>query len=228
MSGVGLINELFKGVRIVEVSQVILAPSASAVLCDLGAEVISVESVGSNSLRALKNDDDRQTASATLVMERSHRGKKSVAIDLKTEEGREFLLKLVETADIFLTSLRPAALERLSLTHDELRKRNRRLIYTRENGLGASAVTPRPSPGDHMGAMNVAFGLAAALFHRERTEIAPAIEVSLLSSARAIPEDLECSPRLGEHTQEVLRDLGIGLDYLKDCKAREVVFWSDK
>ena len=86
--------------------------------------------------RTLRIADGRQTKSANLAMEQNNRGKKSLALDLKHEEGRELLLKLVETADIFVTSLRPAALERLSLGVEELRARNPRLIYVRGNGLG--------------------------------------------------------------------------------------------
>lgn len=204
---------MFKGVRVIELAQFVFVPAAGAVLADLGAEVIKVELTSGDPYRTLKIADGRQTESANLAMEQNNRGKKSIGVDLKSREGRELLLKLVDTADVFLTSLRPGALDRLSLGVDELKARNPRLIYVRGNGLGfrgpeadrpgydatafwarggfAHVLTPpkqyptrpRPALGDHTGAMNIAFGLASALFHRERTGEASVVEISLLSSA---------------------------------------------
>ena len=206
-------NQMFAGVRVVELAQFVFVPAATAVLADLGAEVLHIEAVTGDPYRSMMINDGRQTKSANLSMEQNNRGKKSVAINVKTQEGRELLLKLVETADVFLTSVRPAALERLSLGIEELRKRNPRIIYAHGNGLGflgdeanrpgydASCfwarggfahslapanqppIRPRAALGDHAGAMNIAFGIASALFHRERTGEGSCVEVSLLSSA---------------------------------------------
>jgi crotonobetainyl-CoA:carnitine CoA-transferase CaiB-like acyl-CoA transferase len=206
-------NAMFEGVRVVELAQFVFVPAAGAILADLGAEVIKIEAMTGDPYRTLRIADGRQTKSANLAMEQNNRGKKSLALDLKNEEGREMLLKVVETADIFMTSLRPAALERLSLGVEELRARNPRLIYVRGNGLGfrgeeanrpgydasvfwarggfaqvltppgQAPIRPRPALGDHTGAMNIAFGAAAALFNRERTGRGSLVEISLLSSA---------------------------------------------
>src|SRR5882724_3662303 len=128
---------VFSGVRVVELAQFVFVPAAGALLADQGAEVIHIETPGSGDpYRTLRIADGRSTKSANLSMEQNNRGKKSLALDLKRAEGRELLLKLAETADIFLTSLRPAALERLLLGVDELQARNPRLIYVRGNGLG--------------------------------------------------------------------------------------------
>ena len=204
---------MFEGVRVIELAQFVFVPAAGAVLADLGAEVIKIEAISGDPYRTLRIADGRQTRSANLAMEQNNRGKKSLALDLKHAEGRELLLRLVETADIFLTSLRPAALERLSLGFEDLRARNPRLIYVRGNGFGfrgeeanrpgydASVfwarggfahvltpsgqppIRPRPALGDHTGAMNIAFGMAAALFNRERTGQGSLVETSLLSAA---------------------------------------------
>jgi crotonobetainyl-CoA:carnitine CoA-transferase CaiB-like acyl-CoA transferase len=224
-------NQMFEGVRVVELAQFVFVPAATAVLADLGAEVIHVEAVSGDPYRTLAINDGRQTASANLSMEQNNRGKKSVAIDLKAAEGRELFLKLIETADVFLTSVRPAALARLNISLDVIRERNPRIIYAHGNGLGfkgeeadrpgydascfwarggfAHALTPagqvpirpRAALGDHAGAMNIAFGIAAALFNRERTGEPSSLEVSLLSSAmwilsadvcisQAVPEEV--------------------------------------
>jgi crotonobetainyl-CoA:carnitine CoA-transferase CaiB-like acyl-CoA transferase len=204
---------VFEGVRVIELAQFVFVPAAGTILADLGAEVIKIEALSGDPYRTLRIADGRQTKSANLAMEQNNRGKKSIAVDLKRPAGRELLLKLIETADIFLTSLRPGALERLALGPEQLRARNPRLIYVRGNGFGfrgadanrpgydASAfwarggfahiltppgqppIRPRPALGDHACAMNIAFGMAAALFNRERTGAGSLVEISLLASA---------------------------------------------
>jgi crotonobetainyl-CoA:carnitine CoA-transferase CaiB-like acyl-CoA transferase len=205
--------QVFKGVRVLELAQFVFVPGAGAVLADLGAEVIKVETTEGDPYRRLRVGAGRTKGSVNLSMELNNRGKKSLAIDLKSKAGRDLLLRLVETADVFLTSIRPGALDRLGLSAEVLRARNPRLIHAHGNGLGLRGdqadragydascfwsrggfghilsrpgerpVLPRPALGDHAGSMNLAFGIAAALFHRERTGEAPAVEVSLLSSA---------------------------------------------
>ncbi len=130
-------TQIFEGVRVVELAQYVFVPAAGALLADHGAEVIKVETPGlGDPYRTLKIGDGRETANANLSMEQNNRGKKSVAIDLKTEEGREILLRLVATADVFLTSLRPRALKSLRLDPEDLMAVNPKLIYARGNGLG--------------------------------------------------------------------------------------------
>ena len=202
------------GVRIVELAQFVFVPGASAILADLGAEVIKIEPPGvGDPYRTLKIADGRQSASANYTMEQNNRSKKSVGIDLKSRDGHAIFMRLIETADVFLTSIRPDTLERLGLGVEALRARNPKIIYARGNGLGfkgeqanragfdASAfwarggfahalsvgretlVRQRPAIGDHSGAVNIAMGITTALFRRERTGEPSVIDVSLLSTA---------------------------------------------
>ena len=130
-------TQTFEGVRVVELAQYVFVPASGTLLADHGAEVIKIEPPGTGDpYRTLKIGDGRETAKANLSMEQNNRGKKSVAIDLKSEEGREILLRLIETADVFLTSLRPRALKSLQLDPEDLMARNPRIIYARGNGLG--------------------------------------------------------------------------------------------
>lgn len=127
----------FAGVRVVELAQFVFVPAAGALLADQGAEVIHIELPGGGDpYRTLKIADGRVTKSANLSMEQNNRGKKSISIDLKSAEGREVFLKLIETADVFLTSLRPKAIAALKLDVEDLRARNPKLIYVRGNGVG--------------------------------------------------------------------------------------------
>jgi crotonobetainyl-CoA:carnitine CoA-transferase CaiB-like acyl-CoA transferase len=132
----GLEKGVFSGVRIVELAQFVFVPGAGALLADLGAEVIKLEGLGGDPYRTVVIHDGRQTKSANLAMEQNNRGKKSVAINLKNPAGRELTLKLIESADVFLTSIRPKAIERLGLGLDALRARNPKLIYVHGNGYG--------------------------------------------------------------------------------------------
>ena len=129
--------EIFEGVRVVELAQYVFVPAASALMADHGAEVIKIETPGTGDpYRTLKIGDGRETATANLAMEQNNRGKKSVALDLKNPEGREALLKLIESADVFITSLRPLALTGLKLDPEDVFARNPKIIYARGNGLG--------------------------------------------------------------------------------------------
>jgi crotonobetainyl-CoA:carnitine CoA-transferase CaiB-like acyl-CoA transferase len=207
---------ILEGVRIVELAQWIFVPSAGALLADLGADVIKVEHPREGDpARGLRTQGlGGAGGGPNLAVEQNNRGKRSVGIDLKREGGRELLLRLVAGADVFLTSFRPAALERLSLGIDALRARNPKLIYARGHGLGvrgpdanrpsydmsafwsrggvAHSLTPpdaeravgqRPGFGDHTSAMNLAFGIASALFRRERSGEPSVVDVSLLGTA---------------------------------------------
>jgi crotonobetainyl-CoA:carnitine CoA-transferase CaiB-like acyl-CoA transferase len=205
---------IFSGVRVLELAQYVFVPGAGVLLADQGAEVIKIESTGTGDpYRTLKVGDGREVGTTNLAMEQNNRGKKSIALDLKSKEGREACLKLVETADVFLTSLRPKALRSLRLDVEDLRARNSRVIYARGNGLGfrgaeadkagfdASAfwarggmchaftlpgnqpTPPRPAFGDHSGSTSLAFGIASALFKRAVTGKATVVETSLLSTA---------------------------------------------
>jgi crotonobetainyl-CoA:carnitine CoA-transferase CaiB-like acyl-CoA transferase len=205
---------VFSGVRIIELAQYVFVPGASVLLADQGAEVIKIETVGTGDpYRTLKVGDGREVGSTNLAMEQNNRNKKSIALDLKSEEGREALLKLIETADVFITSLRPKALRGLKLDVDDLHARNPRLIYARGNGFGfkgpeadkagfdssafwarsgmsyahtlpGNQPTPsRPAFGDHSGSMSLAFAIAGGLFKRAQTGKGMVVETSLLSTA---------------------------------------------
>lgn len=209
MSGTGV----FEGVRVIELAQYVYVPGAGVMMADQGAEVIKIETIEGDPYRTLKAGGDRNLGNINIAMEQNNRNKKSVALDLKSEEGREALLKLVETADVFLTSLRPKAIQSLRLDVDDLRARNPKIIYARGNGVGfrgaeanrpgydASAfwarggacyaftrpgeqpTSPRPAYGDHTGSLAVAYGIAAALYKRAVTGEASVVENSLLATA---------------------------------------------
>jgi crotonobetainyl-CoA:carnitine CoA-transferase CaiB-like acyl-CoA transferase len=131
--------DIFGGVRVVELAQWVFVPVAGALLADWGAEVLKIEHPqGGDGYRGLLLAGASASDSpVNYAMEMVNRNKKSVAIDLKTEAGREVLLKLVASADIFLTNFLPSVLDRLGLGVETLRSVNPRLIYARGHGYGA-------------------------------------------------------------------------------------------
>ncbi|HEY5185746.1 MAG TPA: CaiB/BaiF CoA-transferase family protein [Actinomycetes bacterium] len=111
------------GVRVVELAGIGPAPFACLLLAELGADVVRVDRPGGGGLAA---------ASATGL----HRSRPCVAVNLKTEQGRDVVLRLVERADVLVEGLRPGVTERLGVGPEECLARNERLVYARMTGWG--------------------------------------------------------------------------------------------
>ncbi|MET8352585.1 CoA transferase [Micromonospora sp. NPDC005206] len=122
------------GVRVIDVTMSVAGPFATQILGDLGADVIKVE-------RPDVGDDTRKWGPPFWEGESCsfislNRSKRSVVLDLKTEEGREDFRLLVDSADVLVQNLRPGSLTKLGLGHEEMRARNPRLIYCDMTGYG--------------------------------------------------------------------------------------------
>ncbi|MFW0787057.1 CoA transferase [Gordonia sp. CPCC 206044] len=125
------------GIRVVELAQWVFVPVAGALLADWGADVVRIERLDGDPYRGLATQGIGADASGVnLSMALANRGKRSVAIDLRTDDGLRILHELLESADVFLTSLRPGALSRLGLDAETVRDRYPTLIYARGNGFG--------------------------------------------------------------------------------------------
>src|SRR5215470_1835392 len=119
------------GVRIVDLTTVVLGPYATQMLGDLGADVIKVEAPDGDTTR---HTGPRRHPGMASVFMGVNRNKRSIALDLKQAAAREVLLRLVDTADVFVHNIRPQKLEPLGLGADTLCKRNPRLIYAGIHG----------------------------------------------------------------------------------------------
>lgn len=200
-----------EGYRVVELGMWVAAPAAAAMLADWGAEVVKVEApTGDPNRYTLKHVG--QDVESAPPFETDNRGKRSVVLDLRSEEGRSALDRLLERADVFVTNLRPGALERLALDPESLRRRHPRLVVGTLTGYGwtgperdragydvsafwarpgiAAMLNPvgepppgiRPGLGDRAAAANLVAGMLAALLRRERTGEGTVVDVSLLRS----------------------------------------------
>lgn len=202
---------LLKGVKVVEFASYIAGPGACCILSDWGAEVIKVERPGGDSMRAAFADV-KSELSGNPTFDLDNRGKRAVVLDISKPEGRDALARLAETADVFLTNVRPAALKRAGLDDATLRKANPRLIYAVITGYGlegpdahlpgfdvtafwaragvANMTAPkgvdpfmlRSGMGDHTTALATVSAILAALYEREKTGVGRLVQTSLLAT----------------------------------------------
>lgn len=114
------------GVRVVDITTVFMGPSATQMLGDLGADVIKVEAPGGDVVRGIGPQGQDRMGPLFLGM---NRNKRSIALDLKTEEGRNALIELAKGADVLTYNVRPQAMQRLGLDYETLAAVNPRLIY---------------------------------------------------------------------------------------------------
>ena len=123
------------GLRVIDLASVVAGPGCARHLADFGADVIKVERPGTgDTLRSLgwrdPNDD------VTLFWKLVNRGKRSVVLDLATDEGRRDLRRLVASSDVLVENMRPGKLESLGLVPSELLDANPKLVITRVTGFG--------------------------------------------------------------------------------------------
>ena len=127
----------FDGIRVVELAQWVFVPVAGALLADWGADVVRVDRLDGDPYRGLATQGiGTDSGGINLSVALANRGKRSVALDLRSDDGQRVLHQLLANADVFLTSFRPDALGRLGLDADALRPRYPTLVYARGNGYG--------------------------------------------------------------------------------------------
>jgi len=134
------VTRVLDGIRVLDVTQWAFVPSAGAVLADWGATVLKVEHpVQGDPMRGLITSGlvPGGAGGINFMWELPNRGKLSVGIDLAQPDGREALLRLAATCDVFLTSFLPDARRRLGIDVDDLRAVNPRIVYARGHGQGA-------------------------------------------------------------------------------------------
>jgi len=129
-----------EGIRIVDVTIWQQGTDASAVLADLGADVLKIEEPQSGDPG--RYFDVTKEIGLSSYFEAHNRGKRSIALNLKHARGREVFFRLAEQADVFLTNFRAAAIKRIGLTYEELSAANPRIVYVQASGHGTTVTTP--------------------------------------------------------------------------------------
>ena len=119
------------GIRVLDLTRYLAGPFATMLLADYGADVVKVESIGGREFRAAGQGTDN------YFFLSSNRGKRSLTLDIKSEPGRELLLRLLPQFDVLVENFRPRVMEDLGLGADTLRERHPRLVYCGISGFGA-------------------------------------------------------------------------------------------
>jgi crotonobetainyl-CoA:carnitine CoA-transferase CaiB-like acyl-CoA transferase len=154
-------EKAFDGIRVVELAQWVFVPVAGALLADWGADVIHIEPREGDPYRGLATQGigtERSGVNMSLAL--ANRGKRSIALNVQTEEGQAVVHRLLESADVFLTNMRSKALHRLGLDPDTLTARYPRLVYARGSGFG-----PNGPDADQAGYDATAFWARGGLAH---------------------------------------------------------------
>jgi crotonobetainyl-CoA:carnitine CoA-transferase CaiB-like acyl-CoA transferase len=196
-----------EGLRVLDLGQLIQGPQAAQLLADLGADVIKIElpGLGDQSRAVIISRDDRRSAFFIAC----NRGKRGITLDLRVESGKRVFLRLVDSADVLISNFVPGTLEGCGLGYETLAERNPRLVFATGSAYGpvgpdsglrgadlagqaagglirrTGPTDPRPvgaGIADHLGSQNMANGILAALFARERTGRGQRVDVSLLGA----------------------------------------------
>lgn len=202
------------GVRVIDFTQVMLGPCCTQVLADYGAEVIKIEKekIGDLSRWSLGSDPDGLNNPVFCSL---NRNKKSVALDLKSDEARAQVLELIDGADVVVSNFRPGVMERMGFGYEDLKKRNPGIIFALGTGFGlegpnrhkggqdilAQALTGlmmrKPDPAlptsiystplcDYSAGMHLVQGILLALLQRQKTGEGQVVAVSLYNSMLAL------------------------------------------
>ena len=203
------------GLGVIELSHILAAPTCGLMLADLGADVIKVERPPKGDMTRWDTVDEDRMGEETASFMTVNRNKRSLALDLKSEGGKEVLGRLLRNADVLVENYRPGVLDRLGFGYDALKERCPRLVYCSISGYGrtgpwaerggfdlvAQAMSglmsitgegpDRPpakcgSPMTDIGAgILAAMGILAAVHERERTGAGQLVDTSLLEAGIA-------------------------------------------
>ncbi|WP_132992124.1 CaiB/BaiF CoA transferase family protein [Gordonia zhaorongruii] len=223
------------GVKVVELGTMYAAPTAGRMLRDFGADVIKVEdpTSGDYARQWIPQKDG-----LSLGFSRLNAGKRSLGVDLRTQQGRELVHKLIDDADVLVESFRPGRLEDWGLGPDELHETNPGLVIARVSGFGQTGPnrllpgfgtvaetasgfanvngwpdSPPTSPpfgfADSIAGLSAAMGVSMALFNRSRTGLGEVVDVALYEPLMFIIGDMFLKyTALGEVQQRIGNSTG--------------------
>jgi crotonobetainyl-CoA:carnitine CoA-transferase CaiB-like acyl-CoA transferase len=218
------------GIHVVDLSLFLPGPAMTQAMADHGAEVIKVEPPGGEPNRAIGLERD----GVSVFFANTHRGKRSLVLDLKTAEGVEALLRLAERADVFVESFRPGVVDRLGVGYAAVSARNPRIVYASISAYGQSGpyrakpahdlaveamsgvlsvnlgwdgrpCSPAIAAADMLAANLALAGVLMALLRRERTGKGDYVDVAMMDSLiAAMPNNY--GPPLAERREPVAKD----------------------
>ncbi len=205
-------EHLFSGLKVIDCATVIAAPAAAMILADYGADVIKVEARDGDMLRILSEVSTTPYADNNWFWQLDGRNKRSIALDLKQDDGMAILNRLIDEADVFITNHPYPVRESLGITYEDIKARNPAVIYASLTAYGEEGperdrrgfdqlaywarsglmelmrepdTVPTqglPGMGDHPTGVALYAGIVTALLHRERTGEGGMVSTSLLAN----------------------------------------------
>ena len=202
-------KSLFEGIRVLDFTDFLAGPISGMYFADMGAEVIKVENLrsGGNFVRNAMPREPKTNRS--MYFQNLNRGKKAVALDLKSDKGKEMFAELIKSADVLIENNRPGVMIRLGFSWEVCHELNPRLIYASVSGHGQTgtgnrkpgydliaqamggsmSITGWPDSeplragmaiGDLMAGYNMTIGVASCLYAREKTGVGEHIDIALV------------------------------------------------
>jgi crotonobetainyl-CoA:carnitine CoA-transferase CaiB-like acyl-CoA transferase len=216
------------GVRVVDLTAVVMGPYSTQIMADMGADVIKIEPPGGDIMRNVSVGPEPGMSGVFVNL---NRGKKSVVLDLRTQSGKTTLRTLIEKADVFIHSMRAKAITKLGFSYDEVAEINPAIVYTNcygyrrggpdadrpayddtiqaESGVASVQQSVTGEPGyvgsviaDKICGLTAVYATMMALFHRERTGDGQEVEVSMFETMAAF--------MLAEHANGAMFDPPLG------------------
>ncbi len=208
-------QQALEGVKVLDFSQLLQGPYTTQMMGDLGADVIKIERNGSGDIyRGMTFFNQWIAGDESPCFMAWNRNKRSLAVNIKSEQGKEIIYKLVKDSDVIVENFRPGVMARLGYGYEDLKKINPRIIYCSASGWGddgpyltrpgqdllvqsvsgAIMTSGKNSDGpvalgtalcDQVNALNSVYAILAALYFREKTGKGQEIKTNLLSSAIA-------------------------------------------
>jgi crotonobetainyl-CoA:carnitine CoA-transferase CaiB-like acyl-CoA transferase len=209
---------VMQGVRVLEVAEHTFVPAASALLADWGAEVIKIEHVErGDAMRGLMSSGlGLLSGEVHVLLEHSNRGKKSIGLDLSTDDGLEILYKLAATCDVFLSNKMPSVRQKLRIDVEHIRAANPNIIFVQGSGQGPLGPDADRGSYDVLAYWHRA-GVALGLKHADDESVppppAPAFgdSIGAMTIAGGIMGALFHRERTGEATTVDVSLLGTGM-----------------
>lgn len=205
-------EQALSGITVLDFTQLLAGPYATQMLGDLGANVIKIERIKTGDLfRGMDFLGKKINDKVSPQYMAWNRNKRSISLDVRTEEGRNVIYKMVETADVVVENFRPGVMDRMGLGYEKLKSINPKIIYASNSGYGTSGpyvkrpgqdqlvqglcgimtfigtkndgpVPIGPVLADALASMNLVYGILASLYRVEKTGKGQKIEVDLMHS----------------------------------------------
>ena len=232
-------KKALEGITVLDFSQLLAGPFATMMMGDMGANIIKIERLGGGDIyRGMTFFNQYIGGSESPLFMAWNRSKRSIALDLKSQEAREIIFKMAETADVVIENFRPGVMDRLGYGYEDFKKVNPRIVYGSNSGFGSSGpyvtrpgqdmlvqamtglttLTGRrdnpPTPlgtglPDMLSSFHLVYGILSALIYCQKTGEGQHVEVSLMHSTMAL-ENQEFSTILNLPVQYERPVSGIG------------------